>query len=399
MEERAAQYFYERADPRTGLVYDRSNAAGKGLPEGGVDKEFPTAASIAATGFGLSALCIAAERGYLKPSACERRVISILDFFAHHCQHEHGFFYHYIDMRNGARIADFELSSIDTAILLCGVLHCRRYFNSQKIERLAELIYKRVEWPWMMAQGKTLSMGWTPEHGFIKARWDIYAELLTMYLMAVGSPTHPIPASVWNEVRRPVMRFGGLQYITGEAPLFIHQYPHAWCDFRDVRDNHANYFTNSVAATRAHQMFCMLLHGEFPEINQDMWGISASESRWGYRAWGGPPRMGPVDGTLVPNAAGGSLPFLPAECTNVLMNMRDRYPNCWTRYGFVDAFQPSSKWYCLDVLAIDVGIMMLMAENLRTGMVWSDFSKNLEITQAMREVGFRHDPEASSQQL
>jgi hypothetical protein len=399
VEERAAQYFFERADPNTGLVYDRSRATGKGLPEGGIDKEFPTASSISATGFGLSALCIAAERGYLKPAACQKRAEAILEFFALRCPHEHGFFYHYIDITNGSRISNFEVSSIDMALLLCGILHCRQYFNSQRLDRLAATIYKRIDWPWMMAGGKTLSMGWTPENRFIKYRWDNYAELLTMYLMAVGSPTHPIPAAVWNEVKRPMMEFGGIRYITGQAPLFIHQYPQAWCDYRDVRDAHANYFTNSVAATRVHQLFCMMLHSEFPHIDQDVWGISASESRWGYRAWGGPPRMGPLDGTVAPCAAGGSLPFLPAECSNVLWNMRDRYPKCWQRYGFVDSFQPSSGWFCEDVIAIDLGIMMLMAENLRTGMVWEDFMKNHEIRQAMREVGFKRDPDASMQQL
>jgi hypothetical protein len=399
MEERAAHFFYEKADPRTGMVYDRARASGKGQPSGGVSRVFPNASSIAATGFGLSALCIAAERHYLKPSDCEERVRAILKFFAEECPHEHGFYYHYLDITNGARIGGLELSSIDTALLLCGILHCRQYFNSAELEKYAATIYERIDWPWMMAGGATLSMGWTPEDGFIKARWDMYAELLTMYLMAIGSPTFSIPAKVWNEVKRPLMEFGGIRYITGLAPLFIHQYPQAWCDYRDVRDEHANYFTNSVAATRGHQVFCMLLHGEFPAIDENLWGISASESRWGYRAWGGPPRLGPLDGTVVPCAAGGSLPFLPAECSNVLLTMRERYPKCWQRYGFVDAFQPSSGWYCDDVIAIDVGIMMLMAENLRSGMVWTDFMKNKEIHIAMKAVGFKRDPEANMQQI
>jgi hypothetical protein len=399
MEERAAQFFFEQADPVTGSIYDRARADGVGLTEGGINRDYRGASSISATGFGLSGLCIAAQRGYLKGSECERRAEAVLDFFATRCQHEKGFFYHYIDIATGARIGRTEVSSIDTSFLLCGVLHCRQYFNSKQIDRLAAAIYHRVNWPWMLNKGPTLAMGWTPENGFIKYRWDIYAELLTMYLMAVGSPTYPIPAAVWNKVKRPEMDFGGIRYITGDAPLFIHQYPQAWCDFRNVRDQHANYFSNSVAATRAHHIWCMLQHGQFPQIDQDIWGISASESRWGYRPWGGPPSMGPIDGTLVPNAAGGSLPFLPAECSNVLLNMRSRYPKSWQRYGFVDSFQPSSGWYCGDVIAIDLGVMMLMSENLRSGMVWSDFMKNREILHAMRAVGFRHDPEASSQQL
>jgi hypothetical protein len=399
MEDRAAKYFFEQADPTTGSVYDRARADGMGPTEGGITHAYRSASSISATGFGLSGLCIAAERGYLNSADCERRVETVLEFFATRCEHEHGFFYHYIDIVTGARIGKAEVSSIDTSFLLCGVLHCRQYFNSRKIDRLASAIYERIDWPWMLDGGQTLSMGWTPEDGFIRYRWDIYAELLTMYLLAIGSPTCPLPASAWNEVKRPEMDFGGIRYITGQAPLFIHQYPHAWCDFRDIRDQHANYFTNSVAATRAHQLFCLLLHGQFPQIDQDIWGISASESRWGYRAWGGPPAMGPIDGTIAPNAAGGSLPFLPAECSNVLLNIRSRYPKTWQRYGFVDSFQPSSDWYCGDVIAIDLGIMMLMSENMRTGMVWKDFMKNEEIKRAMKAVGFRSDPDASSQQL
>ena len=399
MEERAAQYFYEQADPTTGLIYDRARANGLGLPEGGITHAYRSASSIAATGFGLSGLCVAAQHGYLKSAACERRVERVLAFFAERCQHEHGFFYHYIDIVTGARIGQTEVSSIDTSFLLSGVLHCKQFFNSREIDKLASTIYHRVDWPWMLDGGTTLSMGWTPENGFIKYRWDIYAELLTMYLLAIGSPTHPLPASVWNDIKRPEMDFGGVRYITGQAPLFIHQYPQAWCDFREVRDRHANYFTNSVAATRAHQLFCLMLHGQFPQIDQDIWGISASESRWGYRAWGGPPAMGPIDGTIIPNAAGGSLPFLPAECSNVLLNIRNRYPRTWQRYGFVDSFQPSSKWYCGDVLAIDLGIMMLMSENMRTGAVWNSFMKNREITQAMREVGFRKDGKTELQAL
>ena len=264
-----------------------------------------------------------------------------------------------------------ELSSIDTSLLLCGVLLCRQYFaGNTRIEALATTFYRRIDWEWMLNGGTTLSMGWLPDQGFLKHRWDIYSELMTMYLMAIGSPTHPVPAETWDALQRPVVHFGGIEYISGVAPLFIHQYAHAWCDYRDQRDLHANYFTNSIAATRAHQLWCLTLGQSFPWIDQDMWGITASDSREGYRVWGGPPAMGPLDGTLVPCAAAGSLPFLPAECSHVLLSMREKMGDkVWTRYGFVDAFNPKANWFAEDILGIDQGISVLMAENLRTGFV------------------------------
>lgn len=392
MEGRGCDFFYNEASPRSGLVRDRAPAAGRSLSR---------VSSIAATGFGLSALCIAAKRNYLRPSDCEARVEKTLAFLLEECPHEHGFLYHFIDMESGQRMFGSELSSIDTALLLCGVLLCRQYFEGNtRIAALATTFYRRIDWQWMLNEGKTLSMGWLPDQGFLSHRWDIYSELMTMYLMAIGSPTHPIPADTWNALQRPVVDFGGINYISGVAPLFIHQYAHAWCDYRDIRDLHANYFTNSIAATRSHQLWCLTLGRSFPWIDQDMWGITASDSRNGYRVWGGPPPMGPLDGTLVPCAVAGSLPFLPAECSHVLLTMREKMGDrVWTRYGFVDAFNPKSNWFATDILGIDQGISVLMAENLRSGFAWQYFMKNREIVHAMNEVQFHPDPDANTQIL
>ncbi|MBV8672579.1 MAG: hypothetical protein JOZ33_04025 [Acidobacteriaceae bacterium] len=392
MEGRGCDFFYNEASPKSGLVRDRAPAAGRSLSR---------VSSIAATGFGLSALCIAAKRNYLRPSDCEARVEKTLAFLLEECPHEHGFLYHFIDIESGQRMFGSELSSIDTALLLCGVLLCRQYFaGNTRIAALATTFYRRIDWQWMLNGGTTLSMGWLPDQGFLSHRWDIYSELMTMYLMAIGSPTHPIPAETWNALQRPVVQFGGIDYISGVAPLFIHQYAHAWCDYRDIRDLHANYFTNSIAATRTHQLWCLTLGKSFPWIDQDMWGITASDSRNGYRVWGGPPSMGPLDGTLVPCAAAGSLPFLPAECSHVLSSMRERMGDrIWTRYGFVDSFNSKTNWFATDILGINQGISVLMAENLRSGFAWQYFMKNREIVHAMNEVQFHPDPEANSQVL
>lgn len=397
IEDRAAHYFYEQADAATGLIFDRAPATGQGAAHIGIGKEYPTAASIAASGFGISALIVAMERGYLEKDECERRIYSILDYFANRAENVHGFFFHYMDVKTGARIARYELSSIDTALLLCGVLHARAYLNTAKAEQLADKISHRVDWTWMFNGGPTLEMGWKPESGFLKYRWGSYCESSLMFLMAIGSPTHPIPAASWDAIERKALNYGGIRFVTSYGGLFIHQYAHLWGDFRNKHDRHTNYWENSIAATRADKIFCMQQHGQYPWIDESMWGYSAGDNRHGgYTVWAGPPSMNYPDGTLAPHAAGGSLALLPGECLAVLSAMRQRYPKCFGRYGFVDTFRPDPKneWYDPDVISIDLGLTMLAAENLRTGTVWREFMKNKVIGDAMREVGFVREQSA-----
>src|SRR6266568_5735483 len=148
------------------------------------------------------------------------------------------------------------VSSIDTALLLCGVLTCRQHFRDDEVSQLATEIYDRVDWQWMFQHQPFLSHGWTPEQGFLTARWDTYCEHMMLYLLAIGAKQHAIPATAWDAWRRPWTQYGGMSYIDTDAPLFIHQYSHAWFDFRDKADLHADYFENSVLATRAHRRFC-----------------------------------------------------------------------------------------------------------------------------------------------
>jgi hypothetical protein len=211
-----------------------------------------------------------------------------------------------------------------------------------------------------------------------------------IYLLAIGSPSRPVSPELWKNFTRPVIEFRGFKYISGTDPIFTHQYSQAWFDFRNQRDEYANYFENSVIATKAHEAFC-LSHPEW--FSKDYWGVTASDSIEGYTGWGGPPAMGPLDGTVVPAAAAGSLPFLPADCLSVLRAMRAKWgKQAWSRYGFVDAFHPEADWYDSDVLGIDLGISVLMAENLRTGFVWNAFMSNPEPVQAMQLAGFRKEP-------
>ena len=357
------EFFWNEASPNTGQVKDRALANGKDTRK---------MASIAATGFGLTSLCIADSRGYKSHAELLERTRKTLRFLANKLPHEHGFFYHFIDIETGARWENVELSSIDTSLLLCGVLTARQHFPDQEVKDLATKIYERVDWPWMLNGGKTLSMGWDPETGFLKARWEHFCELMMIYLLGIGSPTHPLSPDTWKAWTRPVVKFQGIEFISGDDPILTHQYSHAWYDFKGKKDavTGTDYFENSVKATKAHKLFCLSLKDKFPDYSEDLWGINASDYEKGYTAWGGPPSQGPIDGTIVPCAAGGSLPFLFDDCIRVLRNLRGRYrERAWTKYSFVDAFNPLGNWTDTDVLGIDLGITMLMAENQRSGLV------------------------------
>ncbi len=393
--ERASfEFFWNEASPATGQIRDRAVLNGQDAK----GKEARKMASIASTGFGLTGLCIADQRGYRKPAEIVDRVKKTLRFLWHDMPHEHGFYFHFTDIDTGQRWGKCELSSIDTSLLLCGILTARQHFSDLEIQDLATKIYNRVDWPWMLNGGPTFSMGWHPESGFIDGRWEHYCELMMIYLLAIGSPTHPVSAETWGAWSRPVVRYQGLEYISGNDPIFTHQYSQAWFDFRNKRDAHADFFENSTKATKAHKKFCLSLRDRFPDYSDHLWGISASDSAHGYTAWGGPPEIGQLDGSIVPCAAGGSLPFLYDDCMTVLRNIRGRYGDkgAWGTYGFVDVFNPLTGWYNPDVIGIDVGVTMLMAENQRTGFVWGTFMKNKEAQSAMEKVGFRTEVEKSA---
>ena len=374
------QFFREQASPLTGMVKDRCNVQ---IEDQGI------VGSIAATGFGLTALCIAEKRGFISRGDALERVFAVLRFLWKKVPHHRGFFYHFANINTGERVWDSEISSVDTAILLCGILTCREHFQQKDVAQLANLIFSRVDWTWLSEDTALLPHGWTPEIGFLPNRWDYYSELMMMYLLGLGSAAHPLKDPTWTAWKRLVFEYDGMRYIGSFAPLFVHQYSQAWFDFRGKRDKYADYFVNSVVASEVHRRFCLELGGQFSDYSDDLWGITASDSVKGYVVWGGPPAFGPIDGTVVPSASAGSLPFVPAAAMRVLKNMRSRYPSAWTKYGFVNAFNPLKNWYDHDVIGIDTGITMLMAENLRTGFVWETFMKTPEAQRGMQRAGFR----------
>jgi hypothetical protein len=400
---RAFRYFWEQTDLGTGLVADRALTSGE--PEDNPSHE--RIASIAATGFGLTAFCIAGEHRWIGRESARRWVLAALRFFAEKAPQNHGWFYHYMDAATGDRRWQSEVSSIDTALLLGGVLTARQCFqDDSEIVELATTIYDRVDFPWMMDGSQTsFSHGWTPEKGFLPYRWDTYSEHMILYVLGIGSSTHPISRNAWQAWKLPLVDVGGYTYVGG-GPLFIHQYSQAWIDLRDRSAPQAsildaivprvNYFANSVAATRAQQeIFSKRLSRQFPGYTANIWGVTASDSNKGYTDWGMSLADPRIDGTVTPSAVAGSLMFAPDICIPALRSMLIEYgKKTYGRYGFADAFNPTTGWVSRYVIGIDVGIALLSAENLRTGGVWQWFMRNEEPNRALDFVGLvkRRDP-------
>lgn len=381
LQHRSFNFFLKETEPGTGLVPDRAGADGSWREN---------VASVAATGFGLAAMCIGTERGWIARTDAVARVVTTLKFARDRLAQERGFFYHFVNREMGDRVWACEVSPMDTALFLCGALTARQYFSDPVINQVVAVLYNRIDWPWMLDGGTTLRLGWKPDGGFDRYRWDAYAEHMVMYLMGLGAPERPLPVACWDAWRRaPLGHYAGLTYLQ-LAPLFVYQYSHAFIDFRDRQDGYVDYWRNSELATRAQRQLCLDLHAKFPHYGPDCWGVTASDSPTGYRAWGGPPPTPDLDGTVVPCAAGGSLPFAPAECLAVLRHIQAKYGGrAWKPYGFVDAFNPQTGWYSPDVIGIDVGIMLLMVENNRTGLIWRQFMSAPEIQHALKLARFR----------
>ena len=386
LQRRAVLYFTEQSDGQTGLTLDRARV--DGTPGA---RRVPS--SVAATGFGLTAWCIADSRGWVRPEEARRRVRETLRVVAGRHAHEHGWLYHFVDATSGQRVWQSEASTIDTALFLQGALLAREYFHDAEIGEYVDRIYARIDWHWALNDGATLSHGWHPETGFIAHRWDSYAEMLGLYLLGIGAPAYALPAESWEAWQRtPVVSAGGRTFIQG-GPLFTHQYAHAWFDFRGRHDAHADYWQNSVDATLAQRTWSAAQHHRFPLWSEELWGLTASDSPRGYLAWGTPVTAQSVDdvsdGTVVPCAPGGSLPFAPRECLTALRRMREvGGASVWGRYGFVDAFNPQTGWASPDVIGINVGITLVMAENLRSGLIWRTFMRAPEVQRGMRRAGF-----------
>jgi hypothetical protein len=390
------QYFWMEANPANGLVKDRSTP---GSP-----------CSIAAVGFGLSAICVAIDHGWITRESGRDRVLTTLETFWNGPQGTatsgtigyKGFFYHFLDMSTATRTWTSELSTIDTALLLAGVLDAKQYFSTAdsldvEVRALADSLYRRTDWEFARASGIGIRMGWKPETGFAGfGTWVGYNEAMIMYLLAFGSPTHPpLGASsmwfTWTSGYNWSTQYGYTYVIF--PPLFGHQYSHCWIDFRLVQDLYMTskgitYFENSRRATLAQREYCIANPGGFTGYGADLWGLTASDDPFlGYAAHGAPPAQSD-NGTLTPTAPASSIPFAPEVVIPVLHNLYDNYPLLWGAYGFKDAFNPSAAWYDTDYLGIDQGPIVLMIENHLTGSIWSRFMQNADVQNGLAVAGF-----------
>jgi len=381
---RSFNFFWDQSDPNTGIMRDRARTDGSESP-----KERRDTGSTGATGFSLTAMCVGAERKWVTRQQARERVRATLKAYANGpVKNEHGWFYHFVNVKTGERTGASEISTSDATWLLAGALTARQYFREDdEIGRLATLIYERMDYTWMCNGELTLEHGWAPEGGFLKNRYDHYCQLACMYLCGIGSPTHAMKPECWYAWKRDLNEYAGYKYV-GKSLLWTYQWPFAWFDLRDRREAqglHINYWENSANATRAHKAFCLDLAKKFPGCySENIWGITSSESAHGYKAWGGPPAHPSIDGTVVPCAPAGSLMFTPDICLPALRAMKEQFGDkIYGQYGFADAFHPTKGWVCPDALGIDVGITLLSCENSRSGNVWKWFMANPEAQRAL----------------
>jgi hypothetical protein len=357
------RFFWEEVNEKNGLIRDSSN---KWAPS-----------SIASVGFGLVAICVAQSRGWITYKEAYDRILTTLITFRDKVPNEHGFFYHWIDMKTAKRAWSSEVSSIDTSLFLAGALFAAEYFKGTKIERVAFSIYERVEWPWMLNKKNVLNMGWKPEEGFLPYYWDTYSELMIIYALAIGSPTYPISPETWYNWKRPVGEYKGYRLVyCSTGSLFTYQYAHAWIDFRDLDDKGINWWQNSIEAVKANRQFCIDNKDKFKTYEENVWGITASTGPDGYKGYGAKPGAGFHDGTICPAAVGGSIALMPEISIKTLKYMYKKYgKKIYGKYGFKDAFNVDRNWFSNEYLGISEGIILLMIENYRSGLVWEYFNR------------------------
>ncbi len=436
---RTFDYFWDTTDPRTCLAPDR----------------WPSApfSSIAAVGFALTAYGIGAERNYVPRAEAAKRTLACLDHFlalpqgpqAAGVAGHKGFFYHFLRTDDGTRYRNNELSSVDTGLFFMGALFAQSYFDRDDqveaaIRARAEALYARADWTFFqrnrtgsqatnLANSHGISMGWKPERGYEPHDWVGYNEGMLVYVLALGSPTHPVGKDAWDKgwaarLDEEWATFHGQTYLTFE-PLFGHQYSHLWIDFRGITEpfiasRGIDYFENSRRATYAQRDYGEKNPADWVGYSRDIWGWTASDGPENshhkrvvngkprvfetYSARGVSPRVTRDDGTIVPTAAGGSIAFAPEITIPALMAMKERYPHVWDRYGFRDSFNPSftfadyagksgtvdpkSGWVAADYIGIDQGPILAAIENQRSGLIWKTMRRNPHVRRGLERIGF-----------
>jgi hypothetical protein len=409
VQRRSFHFFWDLIDPHTLLVPDRAPT--------------PSFSSIAAVGFGLTAYGVGAERGYVtRAQAAERTLATLRSLLAMKQGAEprgvsgyKGFFYHFLNMHTGERFEKIELSTVDTSLLMAGVLFAQSYFDRKdpieaEIRSTAEELYRRVDWPWEQVRPSAISMGWTPEEGFHTYDWRGYNEAMIVIILALGSPTHPVDPAAWGEYTKTYKwgTFQGQEHLLF-APLFGHQYSHVWIDFRGIQDEFMrahgiDYFENSRRATLSQHAFAIANPNGYRDYGDSIWGLTACDGPgdmtrtvdgrqrtfYGYAARGASATEVRDDGTIAPTAAISSIAFTPELSIQAMREMRSRYGDpLYRKYGFVDAFNPTLGWFDVDYLGIDQGPIVAMIENHRSGLVWNTMKKNPHILRGLKRAGFK----------
>jgi hypothetical protein len=405
-------YFLNEINRANGMVLDKTS------------ENWP--ASIAAIGMALTAYPVGVARRFVGREEAAQLTLTTLRFLAASEQSESpdatgykGFYYHFLDMQTGRRAWHSELSSIDSALLIAGVLAAATFFDGPaaaetEIRDLGKLLYERVDWAWMLAGGDTLSHGWRPEQGFLPYRWEGYDEALILYLLALGSPTHPIDPACYDVWCRSYewKNVFGIDYLYA-GPLFTHQLSHIWCDFRGIRDrfmreHDADYFENSRRATLVQQQYAIRNPLGFKHVGELCWGITASDGPgfevkkidgvervfFDYVARGAP--YGPDDGTIAPWAVAASLPFAPEIVAPTLANLGGLHVHLENRYGFKASINPvyhphgddGVGWVSRYHFGINEGPTVLMIENHRSAMIWSLMQRCAPLVAGLQAAGF-----------
>jgi hypothetical protein len=427
LEERTFRYFWDLVNRKNGLVPDR----------------WPTLsfASIAAIGFALTAYPVGVDRGWCTRAEASEITVRTLRFFWNAPQGANttgttgykGFFYHFLDMENGLRYKNVELSTIDSTLLFLGMLFAAEYFDrddavEQEIRKLAIDIVDRADWRWFQTESVAIPMGWHPETGFIERKWDGYNEGTMVYILALGSAGHPVPDGAWAEWTKPYPAFWRGQGDTRHlafAPLFGHQYSQTWIDFRGIRDDVMraegfDYFENSRRATYANRAYCIANPMKWEGYSKDIWGLTACDGPGNFkqrykgedREFFGYAARGPLgqpderdDGTLAATASLGSMPFAPEICIPAAEALREfQGGRLWSKYGFVDSFNPSftyevspleighvdSKlgWVGGDYIGIDQGPILCQLANFRNDFVWKYMRRSATIRRGLLRAGF-----------
>ncbi|MFC1668140.1 glucoamylase family protein [Chlamydiota bacterium] len=357
-------YFLYVMNPETRLVHDNS--------------KLTSPCNIGGVGFFLTALCIGKERGWISPGEARKIARELLFFIKNKMKHKNGFLYHFVSTRNGERVWSSEISSIDTALFFAGALTAGEYFKGEIKEIVTEL-FDRVQWDWMMNETDFLSMGWTPERGFLHNYWDRYAEHMILYSLAIGSETYPISPKYWYRWTRNEKSYKDYSLVfCGTGSLFVYQYAHGWIDFREINDRETDWWENSRQATLANRQFCIDMSHEYKSFGENSWGITACLGPHGYKGYGGEPGYYPkYDGTISPSGVGGSIVFTPKESIQALKFMYETFgEKIYDENGFKDAYNLDLNWYADISITISQGIMLLMIENYRSGLVWELFMKN-----------------------